>query len=154
MRLLAPLLVALGTSSCVIVTWARARQLSPPPAGSVESLEPGADDLGDALAHLGAPIEAFQLEGGRYVLAYGWFQDSGWTVTVIVPIQNVSGRFTYGELGAKGKGVVLFFDGDDRITEIRRGYLRDILEPLRRKRPSMPLERPGDEGEGGDEGAG
>ena len=128
--LLAVSLVPLA-SGCLSVTWRRDARFGEPPEGALASLRPGESDLGACLARLGAPLEVWEIPDG-VALAYGWERERNLGVTLSVPIdRGLSASLNVAAERARLRGVVLFFDADDRLSLLRTGRLAELLPPRR-----------------------
>lgn len=96
------------------------------------------DDLAAALAALGPPLDAWELEQGGMALAWGWYREAGWQATLSVPLSEHGGSASidYASRDANLRGAVLFFDPSLRLIASRRGYLRE-LRSTSRARPQF-----------------
>ena len=75
---------------------------------------------------LGAPLVVRELQRGA-VLAWGGRKDSGWNVTIDVPLGGNDAAFSYSRDRGGLRGAVLFFDEAWTLTRLDSGWLRDIL---------------------------
>lgn len=130
---------------CLQLRFTRDTRLEPIDVAALDSLvtpleAPARDDLAAALATLGPPLEAWELEQGGMALAWGWYREGGWQATVSVPLSDHGGSASidYTSRDANLRGAVLFFDPSLRLIASRRGYLRE-LRSSSRTRP-QPLE--------------
>jgi hypothetical protein len=129
-------LVSLQTA-CLSGEWWRDNREAPVPEAALAGLRPGQTDLTDCLSTLGAPLRVWEYRGNGMALAYGWHDHTAWGFTVTVPVQkyvDVSFEYDHGNLDLPA--VLLLFDTDLRLLEIRRGILRDIAGELIRRRPN------------------
>lgn len=141
--LLAALLLPALLGACISATWRRDTRWKPLTAASIASLRPGSTDLSAALASLGAPLEAYETnwQGRRATaLAWGWYAQRDWGLSISVPLggDGPSPSFSLQEVGAKTRGLLLFFDEGWTLRAVRTGSLRDLLESTPRIRPSVP----------------
>ena len=119
---------ALLVSSCVQAQFERNNQLRPVVEEDLLQFVPGETKLDDCLAVLGAPLFVRERQTYGAELAYGWFHQTDWGLSVSLPVaENVSASFNYDELDEKLRGVVLLFDEDWTLEVVRTGYLRDLV---------------------------
>lgn len=101
-------------------------------AASIQALQPGETDLTTALEQLGAPLYVWPTAADGLALAYGWFNEVSWNVSVSVPVtSNLSANFDYDQADARLEGVVLFFDRDDQLMGLRQGLLVELVRGTR-----------------------
>ncbi|MBK7875480.1 MAG: hypothetical protein IPJ77_06975 [Planctomycetes bacterium] len=130
---------ALLFASCVSFRFDRATVNGPPRKQTVAAMAPGKTSLAEALKTLGAPLLAWEWKGDGMALAWGWSEDGVRGISVSVPLdQGGSAQASYDELARHLRGVVLFFDADGGLVDVREGALNDFRE-ARRRRPA-PVE--------------
>jgi len=123
-------------AGCVRVTWRRDTRFAPPPAEAIEAATESGG-LAATLAALGAPLWVWEHEGDGVALAYGWRESRSWNLNLSVPVtNNASASFDYTSIDSDMIGIVLFFDSDLRLREVRRGRLRDLTLERRKRRPA------------------
>jgi hypothetical protein len=138
--------LALAGGACVSATYQREIEHEPIARARVAPLVPGASDLGDCLAALGAPLYVWEYRGDEIALAWGWRRARNWGAGVSVPLgERTSASLSYDDVGAATEGWVLFFDASGTLREKRKGKLRDIAGARGRATPA-----PMDTGESGD----
>lgn len=142
-RALLPLaLGALLGTACLQAGWRRTSRYEPIPEGALAGLEARRTDLGDCLRTFGAPLWVWEHdEAGRAgaVLAYGWFDERDFGLQLSLPLSDyASASFDYATLDQRMHGLVLFFDGDWKLTHWRTGLLRDLTREA--ARPPAALE--------------
>jgi hypothetical protein len=132
-------LLPLFLAGCVSVTWTRESRYDPVPGEAVAKLSAGESDLGTCLEALGAPLWVWEhpFNGGDgrdgAALAYGWFDERDLGLSFSVPVsKEVSASFDFDKIDARMRGLVLFFDGDWKLTAWRSGLLRDLTREARR----------------------
>ena len=134
-------LVLLLASSCISLTYERERRYEKLPKGALAALAPGQTQLGECLERLGAPLWAWEdAFGGKSsaALAWGWLDEADWTVTLSVPVSDqASLSFSWRDIDARMRGVVLFFDADWRLVGMREGMLRDLFATSGGRPPSF-----------------
>jgi hypothetical protein len=138
-RALLALALAVSASSCLSLNWTRdTRSESIDPEWS--ALEPGAAQLDDALALLGAPLYVYEHEHSGAVLVWARRRadDKGFNVSVPVSDQGGSLDFDYSRRTAALRGVLMVFDAEWRLQLAREGLLHDLTAG-RGARPSAPL---------------
>lgn len=139
-RLTACLAAALLGAGCVDVGWNRTVRFEPPPPGATARLHDGAEGLQECLDLLGAPLWVWDTptgEGQGFALAYGWYEERGWSVAVSYPVADyVNASFDYDQADERMRGIVLFFDDDARLVSWRMGLLRDLTRERERRRPT------------------
>ena len=133
-----PLFVAVGClalSGCLSLSWERKLHEVPLHSSAYAALEPGQATLQDCLSRLGAPLQVWELDSGRFALAYGWERNRELGFSVSVPVtQRQSANFDYDEINLHTLGVVCFFDADLRLYQLREGRLNE-LRATERTRP-------------------
>lgn len=125
--------LALLAAGCVSFRFDRATVNLPPRPGAAESLELGKATIADALQALGAPVFAWEWKEDGMALAWGWSEDTARGITLSVPLDKGSARASYDDLARHLRGVVLFFDAETRLVELREGALNDFREAHRRR---------------------
>lgn len=134
--LLPLLLLLLGAgTSCITATWRRVSRYEPPDESSIDRLRPDEDALDDCLAAFGAPLWVWEWRGDGLAMAYGWLERRDWSVNASLPLTDyASVSFDYAAANEEMLGLVLFFDEQLVLHEVRRGMLRDLAAerpPLR-----------------------
>jgi hypothetical protein len=124
----AALLALALCSSCVSFTYERDLAFEPVPADAVAKLRVGESDIGDALAHLGAPLYVWEGVDHAVVMAYGHGATKGWGVR----LSRSSVSFNYDDVAERIEGYLLVFGDDDKLRLVRAGLLRDLSETTRR----------------------
>ena len=119
-------LLAALCSSCLSLTWTRQLAETVIRIDDVERL-PADAELSDCLALFGAPLFVWERPSESYALAYGWQRQRDLGVSVSIPVSNsASASFQYGEGESNARGLVLFFDAEDRLQGWRFGFLREL----------------------------
>lgn len=146
MRPAAPLLllvVALVlpvTGGCVRGDWTRTLRYEPVPDSARDALEPGTG-LQRCLDLLGAPLWVWERpagDGEGVALAYGWFRSDAWNVNASIRVTSFySVSFDYNQLKEGLRGLVLFFDGEDRLESWQEGRLIDLVAEPPEVRPAF-----------------
>lgn len=131
------LIAAVTCSGCVSFGYRRATRESPPSKTALAGLHPGETSLADSLAQLGAPLYVWEYKGDGAALAWGWYRRGDLGFTISVPLaRQLSARGSYESIDENLRGFVLLFDADLKLELMREGYLRDLQNDLRRKRPA------------------
>lgn len=125
-RLAAALAAALAGAGCVSGDYNVDRAYVPLADAAVDALRPGASDLREVLARLGAPLDVVELEGGL-ALAWGWLDERNWNVDVQVPLDQGSFDFRFQSTRSALPGIVVFLDEADVVVRVQRGVLADLL---------------------------
>jgi len=137
LRLLAASALCLLPAGCISAEWWRDNRHAPTADAALDDLQPGAADLSRCLAALGAPLRVWEYRGNGMGLAYGWHDHAAWGFTVTIPVHeyvDVSFEYDHGDLELPA--VLLLFDAEQRLCEVRRGILREIAADLLRRRPN------------------
>ena len=93
----------------------------------VDALVPGRSNLDEILGSLGAPLDVWEGPRGEVVLAYGGLDSAGWNLDVTIYVSNDMGpSFSYTDVAARTRGVVLILDRDLVLRLARRGFLADL----------------------------
>lgn len=116
------LFTLLASTACVSGTYERDIAFEPVPDAAVEPLQVGVSDVGDALAHLGAPLYVWEGMNQTIVLAWGAKYERGWGVRAARNIASLS----YDDQAARLEGWILVFDVDNKLQIVRKGLLRDL----------------------------
>ena len=136
MRVLAALLLAL-LPGCLNLTWRRDTRFSAPPKAALATLKAGESTLAECLERLGAPLYVWEYKGDGAALAWGGVDADEKYWSLSLPLQDqISASMSWGDLGAKLRGVVLLFDRDWRLEMVREGWLRDLRRQIGRRRPA------------------
>jgi hypothetical protein len=133
---LALALITLLVSSCLSGDYERFDAEMPPKEAAIERLMIGESDLTTCLDELGAPLQVIELGAGA-VMAWGARRDVGWNVSANIPLSDSAGgtmRFSREHFGYRG--VVLFFDEQLILEQVKRGWLAEIV-PEARPRPQF-----------------
>lgn len=132
------LFLPLALASCVSFGWSRDLRHAPPAAGTIEALEVGRSTLADCLQALGAPLYVWEYKGDGAALAWGWADEQHKGVSVSIPLyQQTSASLSYDSGHEKLRGVVLLFDRDLVLEQLRKGWLRDFERDFGRRRPAF-----------------
>lgn len=108
------------TASCASGGLTQMRWQQPPDELAVKQLQPGMD-LQQCLDLLGAPSEVGQDDdqSGRRYLTWEWLQESGWNLSLSVPVSdNSSASYQYTRTKNQIKHLQLVFDPSWRLEEI------------------------------------
>ena len=117
----------LSCTSC-LSTNLSARRIHQDPGGW-PGLVQGESTLGDCLDTLGAPLHVRENRAGA-ILIYGWQEHKSWGIAVSAPISNRRTAQLQFQRRLEGlDGLVLFFDSDWLLLEIRKGALATVLPP-------------------------
>lgn len=101
----------------------------------------GSSGMSDALSGLGAPLYVWELPRGHAALAWGWYNSRDLAVQLSMPTESPADpSFEYSQIDNRLRGYVLVFDEFDKLRFVKRGYLAEIAEELRR-RPSFDVEQ-------------
>ena len=128
-------------ASCVSFTWSRHRLYQPLPKNAIVDLDPGSTKLDACIERLGAPLYVWEYKGDGAALAWGRGDAQSKRISVSVPVKGTSPSVTYGDIDATVKGVVLLFDKDLVLEQVKKGYLRAIAREIAKTRPA-PVEAP------------
>lgn len=121
-------------TSCLSVNWTRSTLHRPVQGGVLEDYVVDESTMADALDGLGAPLYVWELSRGASALAWGWYGSRDLGVQVSVPTRSpVDPSFQYSQIDRRLCGYVFVFDADDRLRYMRKGYLADIADELRRR---------------------
>ena len=136
MRLLLVLACGVFAAGCVSASWNRELRYAPPAPEAIATLQPGESTLGPCLDALGAPLWVWEYDGDGVALAYGWLEQRGWNVNVSMPVaDNFSLSLDYTDISAEMQGLVLLFNAELALVDLRRGLLRDLTRGRPRARP-------------------
>ncbi len=140
-----PVILAAGLLAllpgCLTLRHETFESFAPPRPGVLASLEAEASTLGDCLDALGAPLLVLE-DGDRSALAWGWQHQKSWFVSVSVPLlEGLNSSVSYNSFVLRLHGVMAFFDADQRLVELRRGYLNELVDG-RQVRPQVVAARP------------
>jgi len=125
-------------TSCVSVVWERETWHRPPAAQVVSSLSEGEADLTACLAALGAPLKVWQV-GDGVALTWAWYESEELSYRLQVPMsQTFNASFDYATVDRETQGLLLVFDGADRLVLMREGFLRDLLAEDEGRSPALP----------------
>ena len=95
----------------------------------IATLKPGEAKLGQALGTLGAPliVQEYQIHG--MILGWAWSDNAGYGLTASYNFTDTtpSASFSWDDAWQEIPGVVLFFDRDLVLREIRSGRLGSIV---------------------------
>ena len=144
-RLRLACLPTLALCSCLNLRYSRIVQLREPADGHYESLRPGESDLQACLDLLGAPLIVQEYAAGQ-ALAWGWFEAADWSLSAQTPIGDQSASLSFQSVDGRMLGLLLLFDRDWRLIELRRGYLRELGRGIERRRPQLLKEEDGSKG--------
>jgi hypothetical protein len=133
---LALLALVLSTSSCLNFSYQRMVHLRAPEAQAVASLTPGRAQLQECLDQLGAPLIVKETSRGT-AMAWGWFEAQAWNLSVSAPLGDNSGSISFESVDGRMRGLLLLFDRDWRLLELREGFLRNLGTDLERRRPQL-----------------
>ncbi|MFT7485561.1 MAG: hypothetical protein ACI9F9_001411 [Candidatus Paceibacteria bacterium] len=132
------LALVLLTPSCLRLLWGRTQIHWPVPESSHEDLCDPEATMTECLERLGAPLYVWEEPSDRVALAWGWHAGTEWGANLSIPLaQELSATLDYQDLNLDLNGLVLVFDGSNRLTEKRSGILADIAQEARRRRPSV-----------------
>lgn len=137
------LLIIFGalTAGCVSVNWERESRFTPPDEQSLDGLQAGESGLGHCLDALGAPLWVWEYDGDGVALAYGWLEERRWNINVSAPVSDsLSASFDFTDAASNMEGLVLLFDEELILHELRRGLLVDLTTAARRARPAPPAD--------------
>ena len=147
---LTALLIAVTTTGCLQVQWMRSTLHQPIGEEVVDRYAIGEATMGDALGGLGAPLYVWELPHGSAALAWGWYGSRDLGVQVSLPTKSyVDPSFRFSQIDNRLRGYVMVFDAGDDLRYVRKGYLADIADDLRRK-PVFLVDGPQDVDEGAD----
>jgi hypothetical protein len=132
-------LLCLLAGGCLSIEWSRTSRSRE--VAEFSQLEVGGSDLRQALELLGAPLWVYEhrVHGAALVYGRSVFDTQGFNISVPLGDMSASLDYTEGETGLRG--VLLLFDADLRLTEIREGFLHDLAAG-RRARPAVPQPNP------------
>jgi hypothetical protein len=138
---IASLLAALISSACISLEWSRSSLHQPIDDARTTHFAIGSSTLGNALDDLGAPLYVWQLPRDHVALAWGWFNSRDLSVQLSLPTDSPADpSFEYSQIDNRLRGYVFVFDHSDSLVFVKRGYLAEIADELRR-RPSFDVER-------------
>lgn len=121
-------------TSCLSVNWTRSTLHRPVEGDVLGDYVVGESTMGDALDGLGAPLYVWELSRGAAALAWGWYGSRDLGVQVSVPTRSpVDPSFQYTQIDRRLRGYVFVFDEADALVYMRKGYLADIADELRRR---------------------
>ena len=131
-----------GLSSCVSFTWSRHRMFQPLPKNAIVGLDPGSTKLDACIERLGAPLYVWEYKRDGAALAWGKSDAQSKRVAVSIPIKSASPTVSYGDVDATVRGVVLLFDKDLVLEQVKQGYLRAIAREIAQPTRPAPIEGP------------
>ena len=115
-------------TGCIQAQFERDNRLRPIEESELATLQPGESTLDECLDALGAPLFVRERQTYGAELAYGWYKQWDWGLSISIPVtDNASASFDYDEIDAKLRGAVLLFDEDWRLEVVRTGFLRDLV---------------------------
>ena len=114
-------------AGCVTASYRRTRIGEPVPPGAEDGVVPG-QDLGAALAALGAPSLVWASENGDVVVAWTWLDAAGLDFGVRYSFERfVTASFDWASLRREIDAVVMIFDAELRLLDVRRGKLGELI---------------------------
>lgn len=125
-------------AGCIQLRWTARNAEDKLSSAALESMWPGTDTLGSALAKLGAPHHVWEYHGEGMALAWVHQEEHELGFRVSYSFSrgpNASFRFDDSQLDVPG--VVLWFDGQLQLEKVRQGNLRDLTEELSRRPASV-----------------
>jgi len=131
-----------GFSSCVSFTWSRHRMYQPLPKNAIVGLDPGSTKLDACIERLGAPLYVWEYKGDGAALAWGRGDAKSKRISVSIPVKAASPSVTYADVDATVRGVVLLFDKDLVLEQVKQGYLRAIAREVAKTTRPAPVEAP------------
>lgn len=138
---IATLFAAASSTGCISLQWSRSSLHQPIDESRTAHFEIGRSSMSDALEGLGAPLYVWELPRGNAALAWGWFNSRDLSVQVSAPTDSPADpSFQYSQIDNRLRGYVLVFDERDELVFVKRGYLAEIADELRR-RPSFDPRR-------------
>jgi hypothetical protein len=136
-------LATLLLSGCVSFAWTRESRFEPIPKGALEGLEAGRTTFTECLQRLGAPLYVWEYKVDGAAIAWGSSDEDAKRFAVSIPTGiRYRPSLSYGEIDAKLRGAVLFFDRDLVLERVEKGCLRDLEIQIARTRPSAPPPSP------------
>ncbi len=136
-RLIAALAVLPLASGCVTFGWEREVRDVAHSASTLDELRPGDASLSQCLDRLGAPLYVWEYKRDGMALAWGWLDNDQKGFSVSVPLaEYLSASFSYDQIDARMRGIVLLFDENLTLELAQRGYLRDLSLAYARRRPA------------------
>jgi hypothetical protein len=135
-------LLSAGLSSCVSFNWSRHRMYRPLPKNAIVGLEPGSTKLDACIERLGAPLYVWEYKIEGAALAWGKGDAQSKRVAVSIPIKSASPTVSYGDIDANVRGVVLLFDKDLVLEQVKQGYLRAIARGIAQPTRAAPAATP------------
>jgi hypothetical protein len=133
------ILATLCLSSCVTFVWTRERRFEPLRKDALEGLENGRTTFAACLERLGAPLYVWEYKIDGAAIAWGAADEDSKRIAVTIPLTaRYNPTFSYGDIDAKLRGAVLFFDHDLVLERVERGCLRDLQRQIARPRPAAP----------------
>lgn len=137
------ILSMLFLSSCVTFVWTRERRFEPLRKDALEGFEDGRTTFAECLQRLGAPLYVWEYKVDGAAIAWGAADEDAKRVAVTIPLTaRYNPTFSYGDIDAKLRGAVLFFDRDLVLERVERGCLRDLERQIVRTRPAAPPPEP------------
>jgi len=121
-------------AGCVRFTYSVRHAEEPLEQTTLVALQTGTDDLGSCLTRLGAPHFVWEYHGDGMALGWVASEESGWGFSISYnPFRYANPSLSLDQADQNLPGVVLWFDRDLRLTEWRRGRMRDLTSNLRRR---------------------
>ena len=126
---------AMLAASCVQFTYAVQYEDNPVPDATLAQLMPGVDDLSSCLSKLGAPHHVFEYRYDGLALLWHHVDSSGWGARFSMSVVRGApgARFSMDSDSAEMPGAMLWFDGDYKLVEWRKGMMRDLTAGFRRR---------------------
>ena len=126
------LLLSLGLTSCLRVSFASVNDQTPIPATEHEAIQPGVSDLEDVLDTIGAPHLVLDSLTGNddIVLAWIWSETDTWGLQFSAGFFSQwarTGRVRFDSTDGAFQGVVVIRGQDRAVRSIRRGSLVDLI---------------------------
>ncbi len=122
-------------AACVQLSYTVQYEDNPVPDAMLAQLVPGQDDLASCLARLGAPHHVFEYRYDGLALLWHHVDSSGWGARFSMSVVRGApgARFSMDSDSAEMPGAMLWFDGDYKLLEWRKGMMRDLTASFRRR---------------------
>lgn len=119
---------------CISGNLSHERRGFAPEPSSILALQPGACDLTDCLAVLGAPLVVRE-DRDQTILVWGWRHAGFWSLSGSIPLgRGVNATLAYSDQQENLDALLGLFDSSLRLVLVRRGKFGELVQ---RQKPRL-----------------